>query len=229
MAQGTFILRGGVELEPEVEHICPDYELYGITDTAYGFLTRGCPRGCDFCIVKDKEGRCSKKVADLSEFWGGQPNIKLLDPNTFACKDWKDCIEQLIDSRARVDFTQGIDIRIMDEEKAEMLKRVKTKMLHFAWDNYEDKDMIVPKLKMFKEVTGIARTKTTVYVLTNFNTTTEQDLERIYTLRDLGYDPYVMIFDKQNTKPGDIVRRMQRWVNAKPIFGSCKRFEDYSA
>lgn len=57
-----------IQLPYEVEHIYPDYSLYGITDTAYGFLTRGCPRGCDFCHVEAKEGRASKKVADLSEF-----------------------------------------------------------------------------------------------------------------------------------------------------------------
>ena len=62
------------ELPPEIEHIYPDYSLYpSLTrDTAYGFLTRGCPRGCDFCIVGKKEGRCSYKVADLAEFWGGK-------------------------------------------------------------------------------------------------------------------------------------------------------------
>ena len=61
----------------EVEHIYPDYGLYGIADTAYGFLTRGCPRGCDFCIVAPKEGKKSVKVANLSEFWRGQKNIVL--------------------------------------------------------------------------------------------------------------------------------------------------------
>lgn len=83
---------GGDPLSPEVEHIYPDYSLYPdlCNDTAYGFLTRGCPRGCDFCIVGKKEGRCSIKVADLSEFWRGQKNIVLLDPNMFACRDWKD-------------------------------------------------------------------------------------------------------------------------------------------
>ena len=55
---------GGRMLPEEIEHICPDYSLYPdlCKDTAYGFLTRGCPRGCDFCIVAAKEGKCSVKV-----------------------------------------------------------------------------------------------------------------------------------------------------------------------
>lgn len=61
-----------VWLKPIVEHIYPDYSLYNITDTAYGFLTRGCPRGCKFCIVGKKEGKTSYKAADLKEFWNGQ-------------------------------------------------------------------------------------------------------------------------------------------------------------
>lgn len=52
-----------IDLPYEVEHIYPDYSIYGIEDTAYGFLTRGCPRGCDFCHVETKEGKCSRKVA----------------------------------------------------------------------------------------------------------------------------------------------------------------------
>lgn len=60
-------------------------------DTAYGFLTRGCPRGCDFCIVGKKEGRISRKVADLSEFWRGQKNIVLCDPNILACRNGRTC------------------------------------------------------------------------------------------------------------------------------------------
>lgn len=214
-------------LPNEVEHIYPDYELYGITDTAYGFLTRGCPRGCDFCHVEAKEGRCSVKVADLSEFWKGQKKIVLCDPNLIACKDWKELLQQLIDSQAWVDINQGIDIRMMTEEKAEMLSKIKLKTLHFAWDRYDDKGNIVPKLKMFKDVTGIDYRKLIVYVLVNFNTTQEQDLERIYTIRDLGYSPYVMVYDKEHTKPSDSVRRMQRWVNNNIIFRSVRKFEDY--
>lgn len=217
------------KLPPEIEHIYPDYSLYPelTKDTAYGFMSRGCPRGCNFCHVVTKEGRKSYKVADLSEFWNGQKNIVLLDPNTIACSDWRDILQQLIDSGSWVDFSQGVDIRIMTEEKAEMIKRIKIKNIHFAWDRYEDKDKIVPKFKMFSELTGWDRRKMTVYVLTNFDTTIEQDLERIYTLRELGYWPYVMIYDKEHTKSTDTVRKLQRWVNMRAIFESTPRFEDY--
>ena len=110
-------------LPDEIEHIYPDYSLYGITDTAYGFLSRGCPRGCEFCHVAAKEGKCSHKVADLSEFWRGQKNIVLCDPNVIACPEWKELLQQLIDSKAKVNINQGIDIRIMTDEKAEMIKK----------------------------------------------------------------------------------------------------------
>lgn len=219
-------------LPSEAETIYPDYSIYydiipEVKNTAYGFLTRGCPRGCEFCHVGCKEGRKSYKVADLDTFWRGQKNIVLLDPNITACKDWKQLFQQLIDSEAWIDFSQGLDIRLMDKEKTEMLKQMKIKQVHFAWDRYQDKKEIVPKFKEFKELTGWDKRKLPVYVLINFNTTIEQDLDRIYTLRGLGYWPYVMVYNKENTKPGDTVRRMQRWVNMRAVFEKVKRFEDY--
>ena len=216
-----------IELPYEVEHIYPDYSIYGITDTAYGFLTRGCPRGCDFCHVKVKEGLCSRKVADLSEFWNGQKNIVLCDPNILACKDWKSLLQQLVDSKAWIDINQGLDIRLMTEEKAELIKQMKIKELHFAWDRYEDKDIIVPKFKMFKEITQIDIRKLIVFVLCNFDTTIEQDLERIYTLRDLGYWAYVMLYDKEHIPKNSKLRKMARWVNMRSVFATTPKFEDY--
>jgi len=219
-------------LPPEIEHIYPDYDLYPelTKDTAYGFLTRGCPRGCDFCIVEKKEGRCSVKVADLSEFWRGQKKIVLCDPNILACKDWKSLLQSLIDSRAEVDFNQGLDIRLMTEEKARMIASMKIKEIHFAWDRYEDKDKVLPKLKLFADVASPNIHKkqvhnAIVYTIVNFSTTLEQDLDRIYTLREMGYWPYVMIYDKEHC--ARFYRDLARWVNNRFIFGACKRFEDY--
>lgn len=211
----------------EIEHIYPDYSLYNIQDTAYGFLSRGCPRGCKFCIVGEKEGRVSYKVANLSEFWNGQKNIVLCDPNILACKDWKDLLQQLIDSKASVDFNQGLDIRLMTEEKAQMLNQIKMKEIHFAWDRYEDKELIMEKLKMYAEIGKFKphNLHANIYTIVNFDTTFEQDLERIYTLREMGYWAYVMIYDKAHCDQK--YKDLQRWVNNRVIFSQCERFEDY--
>lgn len=223
------IIKGGTgygldnKLPEEIEHMYPDYELYKIKDTAYGFLTRGCPRGCKFCIVAEKEGQCSRKVADLNQFWKGQKEIKLLDPNILACNDWRELLQQLIESKAYVDFTQGLDIRLMTKEKAEMINSIKIKMIHFAWDNYEFKTY--EKLKEIRPYLKFNVRKLKVYVLVNFNTTMEQNLERIYKLKELDYDPYVMIYEKW--KAPKEIKRLQRWVNNKYIFRSCDKFEDY--
>ena len=227
------IIKGGTgygmkdKLPDEIEHIYPDYSLYPelTKDTAYGFLTRGCPRGCGFCIVAEKEGRKSYKVANLDEFWRGQKKIELLDPNILACREHPDLLTQLIDSGARVDFNQGLDIRLTNEYNIGLINRVKVKNIHFAWDNADDD--LKPYFERYK---ALAKHKPnggygTVYCLTNYGSTMEQNLYRIYTLRDLGYDPYVMVYDRPNA-PKEI-RMLQRWCNNRIIFKSCKRFEDY--
>lgn len=217
------------DLPYEIEHIYPDYSLYDIKDTAYGFCSRGCPRGCSFCHVAAKESTVSRKVADISEFWNGQKHIELLDPNTLACKDWKDILQQLIDSKARVNFNQGLDIRMMTDEKAEMLSKIKLDAIHFAWDRYEDKDIILPKFKSFREASTVHPHALQVYVLCGDRekSVMPEDLERIYTLRDMGYAPYVMLYDKEHIPRGHELRKLQRWVNNRFIFWSTETFDDY--
>ena len=223
------IIKGGTgyglrsDLPEAVEHIYPDYELYGISDTAYGFLTRGCPRHCPFCIVGDKEGLVSHKVADLNEFWHGQKNIEIMDPNLLACKDRHELLDELIKSGGCVNFNQGLDVRLLDQRTAELINKVKTSMIHFAWDNYEFKTR--ENLEHAREWLSKDAGHIRVYVLTNYNTTHEQDLERIYTIRDIGFDPYVMIYNKPSAPA--ITKRMARWCNAKWCFRQCERFEDY--
>jgi hypothetical protein len=214
----------GNHLPYDIEHITPDYSIYPQYSAVYGFLTRGCPRQCKFCIVSAKEGKQSKQVAELKEFHAGQRNIKLLDPNLLACADRERLLQQLINSGAWVDFTQGLDIRMINKDVIALLDQIKVKILHFAWDN--PKEDLTPFFEKFNAYSTLTdRRKRGVYVLTNFDSTHEEDLERIYTLRRLNYDPYVMIYDKQHA-PRE-TRFLQRWVNNKRIFMTCDTFEEY--
>lgn len=212
------------KLPYEIEHMYPDYDLYSQYDFAVGFLTRGCPRNCEFCIVSQKEGMKVPKVADLSEFWNGQKEIQLLDNNILASPDKYDLLQQLVDSKASVKF-HGLDIRLIDDKAMELLNNIKSKEYNFAWDNYEFKTY--EKLKKYRPMMKFDKRKLIVYVLVNFNTTIEQDLERIYKLRELDYSPYVMIYDKHKLRKGHIYKKMQRWVNNRFIWYSNVNFDEY--
>ena len=125
-------------LADEVEHIYPDYSLFPefTKDTAYGFLTRGCPRrNHGFCITPEKDGCLSRKVADLSEFWQGQKKVLLLDQNLLACPQRMELLEQLADSGASVEFNGGMDVRFLNRKLLAMLGRIRVKNYHFAWDD----------------------------------------------------------------------------------------------
>ena len=122
-----------------------------------------------------------------------------------------------------LDFSQGLDIRLLNDDDLADINQMRLRTLHFAWDN--PKDDLEGKFRNFAN--GFRRKSNIgmVYCLTNFNSTMEENLYRIYTLRDMGYDPYVMIYDKPHA-PKEI-KMLQRWCNNKIIFKSCKRFEDY--
>ena len=228
------IVKGGTgygldnKLPDEIEHMYPDYSLYPelTKDTAYGFLSRGCPNNCPFCIVCSKEGRCSYKVADLSEWWNGQKNIVLCDPNILACRDHMDLLRQLAESKAYVDFNQGLDARFLNEKNIRALNLVNTERIHFAWDLMKNSDMVIEGLLQYIKYGKIKDpARRVVYVLVNFDTSMDENLYRIYKLVTMNFDPYVMVYDKPNA-PRDI-KRLQRWCNNRRIFKSCPRFEDY--
>ena len=122
-------------LPKEIERCFPDYSLYPQFDFAVSMTSRGCPRGCAFCHVKAKEGGCSVKVADVSDFWNGQKEIRVLDPNITACKDKRDLFRQYKETDAVVDFTQGLDIRLLNDADIADINDMRLRTLHFAWDN----------------------------------------------------------------------------------------------
>lgn len=213
------------ELPYEIEHIYPDYDLFGIK-RAIGFTTRGCPNGCGFCLISCKEGLISHKVADISEFWRGQKEIDLMDPNLLACDQHEDILQQLIDSKARVNFNQGLDARFITERNAEMLSHVKIKTVHFAYDLMRNGERIINGLKTFKRFNPhVGERDICVYVLTNYNTSFEQDYQRVKELQALGISPDIRIYRK-DTAPR-ITRDFARWCNNRAIYRTTPDFMEY--
>lgn len=205
----------------EIEHIYPDYSLYPkyTKNKAFGFLTRGCCNNCEFCIVSKKEGLCSTKVADLSEFWRGQKYIDLLDPNLLACKNRIELLQQLSDSGAWVDFTQGLDARFVTEKITHALMKIKIRILHFAFDFMKNEKAIVRGLRIFKSISKLPDNKLIVYILTNFDTTIEEDLYRVQKVQELGFLPDVRIYRKP-TAP-QVLRDLQHWCNNRILYRTC--------
>lgn len=250
-ACGEFVRGGsGYDLENklanEIEHAYPDYSLYPQYDFALGMLTRGCPR-CNhtFCITPKKDGQISRKVADLTEFWRGQKNIVLLDQNILASQEREELLQQLIDSKATVEFNGGLDVRYMTPRIIELVRKIKVKDYHFAWD--DPRENLQDKFRTIKESGIKNHDRIGVYVLTNFWSTIEEDLRRIYTLREMGFMPFVMVYDKQKYVDSrgrwlpDVQQRytpeqlrhfktcqhMQRWTGNRAIIKACPLFETY--
>lgn len=207
----------------DYDRIMPDYSLYGC-DYAIGRFTRGCPNRCPWCVVPKMDGNEVRHVADLKDFWQGQKVVRLLDDNIMADADEfiRDC-GQL--SRAGVHVIwEALDIRLVTDETARAIASVRTeKSIHFAWDGHGQDDA-VPRGIETLERNGIKPWRLMFYVLVGFNTDREYDLHRIYTLRDMGANPFVMPFDKSDRYQKDLAR----WCNNKFIFKSTRRFEDYS-
>lgn len=212
------------ELPHEIEHIYPDYSLFPKYNQAYGFLTRGCCNGCEFCPVSQKEGLCSTQVAELSEFWRGQKEIRLLDPNILAFRDRETLLQQLIDSKAYIEINQGLDARFITADTAKMIGKMKIKMLHFAFDLMKNEKQIIKGLETFKANYELNDRKNKVYILTNFNTTNQEDYYRVKKVIELGYAPDIRIYQKGTHN--QFLTDLQRWGSNQFIYRSSS-FEEY--
>lgn len=205
-----------IHLPAEIESCNPDYSVYPMYDFSLQFYSRGCIRNCSFCIVRQKEGYIqSVKPMKLN------PNgkrIEVLDNNFFANPEWKFAVEDLLSTKQTVNL-HGVDVRIMNEEQAYWLNKLKHhKQIHIAWD-FPNLDL-TPKIKEMTKY--IKPYKIMCYVLIGYNSTPEQDLYRIEKLREMGIDPFVMPFNKSEPYQ----KRFARWVNHKAIFKTVK-WENY--
>lgn len=204
------------ELSPAEERCRPDYSLYPSFDSAMGFTTRGCIRKCPFCLVPEKEGNL-QIVAQLGDFLDSRKKVVLLDNNLTAAPwyHFEGVLKDLIRFKIKVDFSQGLDIRIIRDDHAQLLAKVKLlKQIHFAWDSLSMEQAVRKGIKTLSRHMPLSQLM--FYVLIGYNTSPEEDLYRIEILRGLKVDPFVMPYDRSN----QYQKRFARWVNHKAIFKS---------
>jgi len=212
-------------LPDEIEHLMPDYDLYPECDASYGYTSRGCPRNCEFCIVPKKDGK-AHPVADIYEFWDRRhKKIVLLDDNIFALPDhFKKIAKQIIKEGLRVDFQSGLDVRLLDDEKATLLKAMHVSEPTFAFDDTSHERAVLRGIELLKEH-GINRSN--FYVLAGFESDFEDALYRVNRLRDLGQRVYVMPYNGDELfEKDERYRHLRGWANGRMRFASCT-FDEY--
>jgi hypothetical protein len=214
-------------LPDEIEHLKPDYNLYQEINFSLGYTSRGCSRNCRFCIVPKKEGK-PHAVADIYDFYN--PKFKrmvLLDPNIFSVPHdhFKKIARQIIkEGIQEIEFNAGLDIRLIDDEKAKLLKEMHIQQPKFAWDNIDDEYSVLRGIEILRKH-GIKRS--VFYVLTGFDSTFEEDLYRLLKLKSLGQRPYLMRFEAaRSDKENKEYIYLAAWAN-QPQFFETMSFDEY--
>lgn len=183
-------------LPPEVEHIMPDYSVYG-QDLGYstGFTSRGCIRRCPWCVVHEKEGGI-KPWAEIYEFWDRHHHdrIRLLDNNLLASPNWRETMEAVIRERLLVDFNQGLDIRLVTDEVASYLKRVgRCTKLRFSFDEWSNHEAVREGIRRLVEA-GLYASQLHFYLLLGFTQDPDGDYARLDLLREFGCSIFPMVY-----------------------------------
>ena len=138
------------KLPKEIDDLDEDYSIYPENDKSYGFITRGCIRNCYFCVVPKKEGKIYK-YRNIDQIVKHKEVI-LMDNNILAFKNHKKILKELIDKKIRCQFNQGLDIRLIDDENAELLSKLRYIGNYiFAFDDLRLEKIIEEKLKILKK------------------------------------------------------------------------------
>ncbi len=212
-----------VELPPEVEHIMPDYSLYPSIDSSMGFTSRGCIRNCPWCIVPVKEGQI-KPWSRIYEFWDRRHRkITLLDNNLLAAPNWQQTMEDLLAEGLGVDFNQGLDIRLVNEENMGYLKRVKTEELRFAFDDIAYESAVRRGIELLL-ANGINSRHLSFYFLVGFSND-DAVLERVNILQSYNVDIYPMAY--KDTEGKEPARRVLEVANLSLFHGSRRNINKF--
>lgn len=188
-----------LRLPPKIETLDADYDLYPeLKDRAIGFITRGCPRKCPFCVVPIKEGT-PRKVDDLSSLLGKNRNkLILLDDNLLAHEDAPAMLAEMASKDVRVNFTQTLDIRYVNQEKADLLRRIHCMNTRFTRPNYHfslNDNRGLSLVSSNYDLFGFTSQDNVEFLcMYGFNTTLAQDVERFRFLRSL---PGAYVFVQQ--------------------------------
>jgi len=221
------VIRGGTgyrmtnTLPSEIDSLCPDYSIYPKFTAAYGFLTRGCPNKCQWCVVPSKEGNI-KPYADIEDFLQGRKEAVLMDNNVLAHEHGLQQIEKIIRLGIKIDFNQGLDARLIARNKdiAELLSKVKwSRYLRMACDTKSQIPHIAQAVTNLKSY-GFKTYKLFFYVLVK---DIPDALERVEYLKTIGgVHPFAQPYRdfETNSKPTIEQRRFSRWVNHQAIFNS---------
>jgi hypothetical protein len=213
----------GSTLPEWVEHICPDYDLYGL-DYSLGFLTRGCIRRCEHCFVPAKEGPIEPH-AEYTEFTR-HGKVIFMDNNVLACEHGVRQIELLGSTQIKIDFNQGLDARLIDPATAKLLSKCKwAEPVRLACDSCSMIPAVEKAIQILRMYNVTPRTYS-CYVLAR---DLESTLEVLRFLKGMNVDPFVQPYiDEIGTVPPRELRRLARWANLKKLYKSVL-WDDYCA
>ncbi len=245
-----FFYDKAIPLADDIEHSMPDYHLYDdwvneqlanggkrldfkyYLDYSIGFLTRGCFRQCGFCV--NKNYKQVFKHSPLEEFYDPtRKKICMLDDNFLGCPKWKEMLLELQATGRQFQFKQGLDERLLTDEKCEILFSSKYDGdFIFAFDNIEDRKIIEKKAYLIRQYCKNKGQNIKFYVLCGFDNDDKYDLdfwkqdirntfERIFILNKYNFKPYVMRFNKYNESPlyGTYVN-IACWCNQPSLFNN---------
>jgi len=178
-------------LVPEMEGLLPDYSLIPEWKASILFSSRGCIRRCPFCSVPQLEPEFEAKKSIKHLIYPGHKRVILWDNNFLASPYWQNIFDELEESKLEIDFNQGLDARLLTEETALRLRRLRIPIVRLAYDSKGIKKSLKKAISLLKDV-GISGRRIVVYCLYGYLDTPEDFLERITDLMTWGVVAYPM-------------------------------------